>query len=379
MNHHDLVAQRKQRALRHSKTASEECPAAHRASACVLAAMLTLSAALPTQVRAEFILFPSVTGLQRYGLDPADNIDNEEVTPAVDVFYSADWGRLRFLAEVLSSTDEPIDVERVQLGWLLNPDTTVWLGRHHSPLGYWNTQFHHGAYLQTAISRPSISEFDDHGGVLPMHVTGLLVEGLHNLGAAGLAYTVSFGAGPMLGEDELEALDLLHSNEGTHQPSTTLRLAYRPDALAHTEFGLFINHTLIPSERGTLRQVRQSLAGLFGNWEIDALRFIGEFYTVRTTLKGDAPSQGLFSNANVQAEYALSPDWTLYGRVERTFGAADDAYLLEFPHFALDRDTIGVRFELGAKQAVKLEFSSAQLHDDHHYDQLSLQWSAVLP
>lgn len=334
---------------------------------------------LPTQVHAEFILFPNVTGLQRYGLNPADDIDGEEMMPAIDLFYSADRGRLRFLAEVLSSTEETIDVERLQLGWLVNPDTSVWLGRYHSPLGYWNTQFHHGAYLQTAISRPSISEFDDHGGILPMHVTGLFVEGLHNLDAAGLAYAVGFGAGPMLGEDELEALDLLHSNSGSHRPSTTLRLTYRPDALAHTEAGLFINYSLIPSDRDNVHHVRQSIAGLFGNWESDALRLIGEFYAVRTTVENGAIAHGAFSNANLQAEYAVLSDWTLYGRVERTFGGADDAYLLEFPHFVLDRDMIGVRFELGARQAMKLEFSNAQLQDDHRYDQLSLQWSAALP
>lgn len=340
---------------------------------------------LPTQVHAEFILFPKVTGLQRYGLNPAADSDGEEMmpaeemTPAIDLFYSADRGRLRFLAEVFSSTEEPIDVERLQLGWLVNPDTSVWLGRHHSPLGYWNTQFHHGAYLQTAISRPSISEFDDHGGILPTHVTGLFVEGLHNLDTAGLAYVVSFGAGPMLGEDELEALDLLHINSGSYRPSTTLRLAYRPDALAPTEAGLFINYSLIPSDRDTVHYVRQSIAGLFGNWESDALRLIGEFYAVRTTVENEAITHGAFSSAHLQAEYAVLSDWTLYGRVERTFGGADDAYLLEFPHFVLDRDMIGVRFELSARQAVNLEFSNAQLHDGDRYNQLSLQWSAALP
>ena len=96
------------------------------------------------------------------------------------------------MAEVFISNDEPLDIERLQAGGLATPETTIWLGRHHSPLDYWSTQFHHGAYLQTAIKRPAISEFDDHGGILPNHLSGLFIEGQHAQGDAAIGYALSF-------------------------------------------------------------------------------------------------------------------------------------------------------------------------------------------
>jgi hypothetical protein len=44
---------------------------------------------------------------------------------------------------------------------LANTETTPILDY---PLGYWNTQFHHGNYLQSSISRPEVARFDARGG-----------------------------------------------------------------------------------------------------------------------------------------------------------------------------------------------------------------------
>ena len=48
------------------------------------------------------------------------------------------------------------DLERIQLGYTFNDQLTTWIGRFHAPYGYWNTAYHHGAEIQTSITRPSI-------------------------------------------------------------------------------------------------------------------------------------------------------------------------------------------------------------------------------
>jgi len=66
-------------------------------------------------------------------------------------------------------------------------------GRYHTPIGYWNTAFHHGAWLQTTITRPDIVRFG--GTFIPIHFVGFLAEGNIPSGGAGLSYNVGVGNG----------------------------------------------------------------------------------------------------------------------------------------------------------------------------------------
>ena len=47
----------------------------------------------------------------------------------------------------------------------LSDELTLWGGRFHTPYGYWNTAFHHGAQIQTSIGRPRFLEFEDEGAI----------------------------------------------------------------------------------------------------------------------------------------------------------------------------------------------------------------------
>ena len=104
----------------------------------------------------EFLLFPTLTGT--HGKAMMDH-PQDELTPTLDAFYSASHERFRILAEYMASPHHKM-MERLQIGWLPTASTTLWLGRFHNPLGYWNTEFHHGNYLTTTISRPSIVSFE---------------------------------------------------------------------------------------------------------------------------------------------------------------------------------------------------------------------------
>ena len=62
---------------------------------------------------------------------------------------------------------ETVDLERMQIGSVFNDNATLWLGRFHTPYGYWNTAFHHGGWLPVSVQRPVFLEFEDSGGILP--------------------------------------------------------------------------------------------------------------------------------------------------------------------------------------------------------------------
>ena len=46
------------------------------------------------------------------------------------------------------------------------------VGRFHTDIGYWNTAFHHGLWLQIPVERPHVLRFEDDGGLVPVHWVG---------------------------------------------------------------------------------------------------------------------------------------------------------------------------------------------------------------
>ncbi len=321
----------------------------------------------------ELLFFPEVTAVKRFDWRSGSGLDAEDINPGIDIFYSLDRGRLRFLLEWLGDTDSH-ELQRLQLGWRWR-DTSFWLGRFHNPIGYWNAHFHHGAYMMTTISRPGAMAFEAAGGPMPTHLTGLYVEGTHEIGEAGVYYALGMGAGPDL-QDTLGAFDVLDP-EGSYRPGVTLRLAYQPVSFGPDEFGLSTSYTEIPGDRLAVDRVRQVTAGLYGYFERDPFRFLGEILYIHNDLDGPG-SEPAVVNLYGQVEWQANNDWTLYGRAEGTFNEDADAYLAHFPNFVEDRVLSGIRFELPFHMAIKLELSREHVRDDA-FGQVLLQWSALFP
>jgi hypothetical protein len=323
----------------------------------------------------DLLLFPNITGTHLN--TPVPGLSRNELMPELNIFYSTDHGRLRFLGEFLLNRDEQ-EMERLQLGWLVQPTTTLWLGRFHNPLGFWNTEHHHGTYLQTTISRPSIINFEDEGGVLPTHVVGLLGEGTRDLerGYGSLNYAFALVRGPNM-ESGLDPMNILELRNGG-KLAASARLSYRTQDDSG-EFGGFAGYTRIPVVGASFDEVEQSVAGVFFNRETETLRLVGEVFYIGNRLQGGATRHADFSAAYLQAEYRGHPDWTLFGRLEGSHGTKNNAYLDLVPDFLNTRIVAGVRFEVASHQALKLELSHNERQDDARYNQLSLQWSMVYP
>ncbi|MEO6697289.1 MAG: hypothetical protein ABIN45_04740 [Gammaproteobacteria bacterium] len=339
---------------------------------------------------AEFILFPELNGFAQRDIEPDEMampsehsehpLRKNQLDAALDIFYSADYGRLRLLSELeVEITEREIEIERLQAGWLFGSGTTAWIGRFHTPLGYWNTQYHHGSYLQTAVTRPGIMEFHGLKAPLPLHIAGLLVEGTHPLENQEIHYQISLGAGPNLQHHGLEPVDFLNLNTGAHKFSAAARLSYLPDPVIPNEIGGFAAYTVIPSIHKTIREIRQTIAGAFGNWEYQPLRLIGEMYFISNDLIADAATaRASFVSYNLQAEYTLHPNWTVYARAEDTLNANNDPYLDIFPEFIRRRALAGLRFDLTHNQALKLEWAEIR-RQDGRFNEIILQWSAAFP
>lgn len=107
------------------------------------------------------------------------------------------FGEVTFNPQPSTNPPQPstyaIEVERSIIRYDYNNYFKLSFGRFHTPVGYWNTAFHHGAWLQTTIARPEIVKVG--GTFIPVHFVGLLAEGNIPSGGVGLGYNVGVGNG----------------------------------------------------------------------------------------------------------------------------------------------------------------------------------------
>src|SRR5206468_11134940 len=128
----------------------------------------------------------------------------------VDLYMTPEIGpRVRSLIELVfeygpDGAGVATDLERLQFGYVFSDAATLWVGRYHTPYGYWNAAFHHGAQIQLAASRPRFIDFEDRGGILPAHGVGLLASGGTRTGSGRLQYDAYVANGDSIQDHVLD-------------------------------------------------------------------------------------------------------------------------------------------------------------------------------
>lgn len=87
------------------------------------------------------------------------------------------------------------EAERLLLSYTPSDYFNVAFGRYHTAIGYYNSAYHHGTWFQTATGRPFIFQFEDEGGILPIHNVGVSAYGRIPSGKLGLHYVGEIGNG----------------------------------------------------------------------------------------------------------------------------------------------------------------------------------------
>jgi hypothetical protein len=281
---------------------------------------------------------------------------------SLDIYLTPQIGeRVKSLIEMVIEANKDgfeLDLERIQLGYTFSDAVTLWAGRFHSPFGQWNTDFHHGANLQTSISRPDVIEFEDHGGLVPAHSVGLWLTGKSRLAVGRLNYDLYVANGPSIRERQLDPGVLTDVNA---DKMLGFRLAYEANqGLGGLTLGLhgFASDVGQYSLDNTLRNTTQ-LRVLGGyvvydahDWDLRA-----EYYGFGN--RDVTGSQTRRSNAGfVQLGRSLGA-WTPYARYERAGLDPLDNY---FRSLASARPyryvAAGVRYALNASSSLKLELRS---------------------
>ncbi len=261
-------------------------------------------------------------------------------------------GLVELVFEVDSEGSLAVDLERLQFGYAFGDYLTAWLGRFHTPLGYWNTAFHHGQQIQTSVRRPQFLDFEDKGGILPVHSVGLWGTGGVVLGDGKLTYDLFVGNAPSI-EDAVLTMNMAGATQFRPSYGANIGYAFR-GALDGFKAGL---HWL----RGNVQDVTASnwtalnITGGYFLYTDDPWELISELYRFdNKDLKGKTGTHGSWALAGQLAR--TFGRWTPYGRGEWTGLNQRDPYFRDMESGrSYTRGAFGIRYDLTAKAALKFE------------------------
>jgi hypothetical protein len=334
----------------------------------------------------EFAVFVAAQAFHGSGQARRDDAD-----PWIDadVVAGVTQHQFRVFGEFFATPDE-YDLERFQMGFEFVPETVLWLGRFHQPASAWNTEHHHGQYLQTDITRPYIERWEDEQGIIPQHITGALLESRQSIGGDGaIQVSGGIGAAPALTNTSMEPISLIRGNPGRHGLSVTARVGYLPEYVGASSVGLLFGHDdLEASYALALPALRSSHAnltiyGAYIDWTAGRWRVVGADYYVDVALDRTTRNES-FMSGYLQVERQLPRRFTAFGRLEDSARMQESRYVALFDHedgnlaIALRRQALGVRWDYARRQALTLELSHI-VSLQQQSNEVRAQWSAAIP
>ncbi|MHB8500328.1 MAG: hypothetical protein ACYDCG_10045 [Candidatus Acidiferrales bacterium] len=246
-------------------------------------------------------------------------------------------------------TGYTVEVERSIIRYDYNDFFKISFGRYHTPIGYWNTAFHHGAWLETTIDRPEMVRVG--GTFIPIHFVGFLAEGNIPSGGLGLAYSVGVGNGR--GDIISRPGD---AGDNNNNRAWVANLYARPVRLYGLQFGASVYRDKITFADG--RNFREWISSAHLVWTRGAPEFLAEFANVN--------HHQIFTNVStnnpgfyVQLAYRLP--WlenTLkpYYRFEYLHTPENEAV---FTNLDLVESIFGLRYDISSYAAFKSEYRRA--------------------
>lgn len=263
-----------------------------------------------------------------------------------DLFITSEISnRLSFLGETVfkfspsSPTKFNVSIERIILKYNYKGNHNLLVGKHHTPINYWNDTYHHGRVFFPTINRPLL--FQEH--IIPIHTTGVSLQGL-NLGKLKFGYDFMIGNG--LGSSDVLDNDKYKSiTAAVHiKPKDGLRIgaSYYHDVISE---GAEIHGQIVNT------RINQSLIS-------GSVAYFGKKFELLAESTFAINSNDSTGNPLTVASYAyagikLKKKWVPYIRVDIL------NYQPEEILFEADNTTSfvgGLRYEINFLAVVKLEY-----------------------
>lgn len=257
--------------------------------------------------------------------------------------------KINYFAEITVNahpTDYTIEMERSFIRYDYNDHFKISFGRFHTPIGYWNTTFHHGAWLQTTIDRPFLVKVG--GTFTPVHFVGALAEGTIPSGGLNLNYNVGVGNGR--GEIITRPGD---AGDVNNNRAWVGKIFARPAKIYGLEFGgsVYRDKISIAGSPG----FREWISNAYVVWTKGAPEFLAEFVNVNHR---NIATNAVANSDGMYAQFAYRLPW-----FERT---VKPYYRFEYTHMPLSEQIflyqpqvesiLGLRYDISNFAAFKSEY-----------------------
>lgn len=272
--------------------------------------------------------------------------------------------------EVSPQGDVGVDLERLQLGYVFSDAFTLWVGRFHTPYGYWNTAFHHGAQLQTSVRRPKFLDFEDLGGILPAHSVGLWGTGSFKLDTGKLAYDLYVANSSRIVMDDPSAagtgvLNMRQAGRNDHKLMLGANLNYSfKGALDGLAVGVHaLGGEIDDTWAAGAHLTRLNMTGAWAtytenDWEIES-----ELYHFSNQDKRGGTGTHGSKAWYTQAGHSFGAT-TPFARYEMaSLNQLDNYFAQQASGQSYKRSSLGLRYDLNPKTAVKIEAGRTSLTD----------------
>jgi hypothetical protein len=259
-----------------------------------------------------------------------------------------------------------VDVERMIVQYSYNDYFNITVGRFHTAIGYYNTAYHHSTWFQTATGRPFLFDFEDRGGILPIHTVGTSVSGLIPSGTLGLHYVAEVGNGrasrsPLTEEPVQNVID------DQNNKAFNLAIFARPEAVRGLQAGFSIyRDTLAPNESP---RIGETILAAHAVYIRPKFEWLNEALVVRHAPIG-------------MSHVYQTPGF--YTQISKQFGAYRPYFRYQYVNVSNQEPifpdvgrrngpSAGIRFDASESVALKLQYDYTALRNQPAINSLALQ------
>jgi hypothetical protein len=280
-------------------------------------------------------------GKSQFSLNEVDTLITSELTDKVQVLSEVIY---HFVAE---TNETALDIERLQVRYTLSKYLSLRAGRLYIPVSYWNYNFHHVIWFQTAANRPDMHRFEDDGGLLPTHGVGIDAVGRLETKAADFDYTVLVSNGRH--SDPFQTQVIVDQNRSK---ALSLYLMVSPNATPGLSLGGSVYLDKLPTHLPG-GDIRERILSGYLTYVHDKLEFLGEYNGIRHEEPG---TRQVFNTKGYYAQFAVHLGrWRPYYRYDRQDPDPHD------PYFGVREDvkrhSVGVRWDVLNWNALFGEYS----------------------
>jgi hypothetical protein len=254
------------------------------------------------------------------------------------------------------------DLERMQIGYEVSDEATLWVGRFHTPYGYVNTALHHGVWLADALRRPKFLNFEDHAGVMPAHAVGAWLTGAHAGDSGKLFYDFYVGNGQEI-ENGIVDMQSAGNEHAAQMAGSRLGYQWNQGPVDGLTVGIDGFTDRISNDQ-TTHLTRMDMLGAYAAYDTDRWEHIVEAYSFHDTNLNGGPA-GVHRSDAWFVQLAYRAHWGLpYIRYERASLDQRDRYFAELQFGAsYYRSALGIRFDINTRSSVKLEVAGTHTTD----------------